>query len=83
MLYNFNQYVTHLWLQHAWWNFLFVSLAGDLWQGQNFVRHVTRRSVATVATDLIQLNWDSMGKEIIKIIKILEKLGDPENWGVI
>jgi len=40
-------------------------------------------SVATVATDIFQLNWFSMGNKIGKIAKIFVKIEDPENRGVI
>ena len=33
LLYNFDQFVTPLWLWHAWRNFLFVTLSGSLWHG--------------------------------------------------
>ena len=40
-------------------------------------------SVATVATDIFQLNWFSMRNKIGKISKIFVKIEDSENRGVI
>ena len=41
ILYNFDQFVTPqaLWLWHAWQKFLFITLPGSLWHGQNFIRY--------------------------------------------
>ena len=39
ILYNFDQFVTPLWLWHTWWKFMFVTLPGSLWHGQKFVRY--------------------------------------------
>ena len=38
ILYNFNQFITPPWLWHTWQKFLFITLPGSLWHGQNFVR---------------------------------------------
>jgi hypothetical protein len=40
-------------------------------------------SVATVATNVFQINWFSMRNKIGKIAKIFVKTEDPENQGVI
>ena len=40
-------------------------------------------SVATVTTDIFQLNWFSVRSKIGKIAKIFVKMEDPENRGVI
>jgi len=40
-------------------------------------------SVATVVTDVFQLNWFSGRNKIGKIAKIFVKIEDPENRGVI
>jgi hypothetical protein len=37
VLYNFDQFITPLWLWHAWRNFHFVTLTGGLWHRQIFV----------------------------------------------
>ena len=38
ILYNFDRFVTPLWLWHAWWKFYFVALHWRLWQGPDFIR---------------------------------------------
>jgi hypothetical protein len=40
-------------------------------------------SVATVMTDVFQINRFSVGNKIAKITKIFGKIEDPENRGVI
>ena len=40
-------------------------------------------SVATVATDVFQINWFSVRNKIGKIAKIFVKTEDPESRGVI
>jgi hypothetical protein len=44
---------------------------------------VAPHSVATVVTDIFQINWFSVRNKIGKIAKIFVKIEDPENWGVI
>ena len=43
----------------------------------------TSSSVATVATDVFQINWFSVRNKIGKIAKIFVKTEDPKNRGVI
>ena len=38
ILYNFDQFVTPMWLWRIWRNFHFITWPGGLWQGPNFVR---------------------------------------------
>ena len=40
-------------------------------------------SVATVATDVFQINWFSVRNKIGRIAKIFVEIEDPENRGVI
>jgi hypothetical protein len=42
-----------------------------------------KTSVATVVTDVFQINWFSVRNKIDKIAKIFWKIEDPENRGVI
>jgi hypothetical protein len=43
----------------------------------------TSGSVATVATDIFQINWFSVRNKFGKIARIFVKTEDPENRGVI
>jgi len=44
---------------------------------------IPNSSVATVATDVFQLNWYSVRNKFYKITRIFKKVEDPENRWVI
>ena len=74
------------WDQESW--SLTISQKNYVWIvfecfGLMQVNPVAMASVATVATDVFQINWFSMRSKIAKITKIFGKIEDPENRGVI
>jgi len=76
------------WMLHLHWGWVWVTRGVDKEFDEACVVSTFKQSslcisVATVATDVFQLNWFSMRNKIGKIAKIFVKIEDPENRGVI